>query len=149
MGKFDPATTGGRVRTLRIERDLSQAELAAAFPGKRTQAWVSSVETGRQQLANEYAAPLAAILGVTEAYLLTGDRGGDSSFIAKMRGLEPLLDERAQRAVVVLAEQQAQESERREAAMRRLLADPEIQARYEELLAEEVASRAETVAASA
>ena len=143
-------TLGDRVRAIRIERNLSIEGLAAALPGDGHHfSWVSKVEKNRLDLKLTDLYGLADTLRVSAAWLVSGD-STDTEFIARMRGYERAWagDERAERTVLAVAEQQADEASRRAAAMRRLLADPAIQARYEELLAEEVAIREAADAAS-
>lgn len=142
---------------MRIERNLSQDGLASLLPTftrggkttKRTSAWVSNLETGKNEPAIADLVALADVLQVSVGWLVTGDESGETEFVTRLRGMESLMDERGRREVLATAQRQVEENNRREAAMRRLLEDPEIQARYEELLAEEVASREQIAAASA
>lgn len=134
---------------MRIERNLSQDGLASAMPSGRKLAWVSKVETGRQEPNLADLAALGRALQVSVGWLVTGDDSGETEFVARLRAMEPLMDERGRREVLATAQRQVEEAERREAALRRLLADPEIEARYQELLAEEVASREGAVAVRA
>ncbi|MGH3050277.1 MAG: helix-turn-helix domain-containing protein, partial [Gaiellaceae bacterium] len=62
-------TIGQRLRRLRLDRGLSQRELAA--PGV-SYAYISRIEAGTRQPSVKALRRLAAKLGVTAAYLETG-----------------------------------------------------------------------------
>lgn len=105
---------------MRIERNLSQGGLAAMCPpytraGKttvRSAAWLSNIETGKYEPSIGDLVALADGLNVSPGYLLTGDESGDSEFVARMRGMEGMLDERGKRAVLATAEREVEEYRR-------------------------------------
>jgi transcriptional regulator with XRE-family HTH domain len=70
--KLSKADIGARVRSLRDERGLTQAKLAAALG--LTQSNVSAMERGDRGLTIHQAVKLAKILHVTVDELLTGAR---------------------------------------------------------------------------
>jgi len=108
---------GARIRDVRIERNLSQGGLAAMCPpytraGKttvRSSTWLSNIEQGKFEPSIGDLVALADALQVPVGWLLTGVESGDSEFVARMRGMEGMLDERGKRAVVALAEVQVEE----------------------------------------
>ncbi len=108
-------TFGERVRAMREEHDLTQADLAALLPdgsrGARTGNWVSQVEAGTVPAKLEWLPDFSRALGVSIEWLVTGEASGDSEFIARLRGLEPQLDRRGRNAVLAIAQQQVDDSE--------------------------------------
>lgn len=74
VGGTDPAVIqlrlGARVRALRDERGLTQADLALASGMDRSQ--LAAIETGRRNVTLANLARLARALGVTLSQLLDG-----------------------------------------------------------------------------
>ncbi|MDQ3767063.1 MAG: helix-turn-helix domain-containing protein [Actinomycetota bacterium] len=62
-------TLGNRVKQLRIDKGLTQKELAEP---SYTHAYVSTIEAGRRQPSDEALRHIAAKLGVAEEELATG-----------------------------------------------------------------------------
>jgi tetratricopeptide (TPR) repeat protein len=76
MGNTDWASVGRRIRRLRHERGLTQADVSG---GAMSHAYVSQIEAGRRRPSPKMLRVIAAQLGVTDDYLLTGrDPGGES-----------------------------------------------------------------------
>ena len=67
--KFEP---GRRVYQLRVARGLSQGDVAkmAGLPGR---AYVSRYETGTRDMRPDLLKRMAAVLGTTVSYILTGE----------------------------------------------------------------------------
>lgn len=111
---------GGRIRDVRIDRNLSQGGLAAMCPpytraGKttvRSSTWLSNIENGKYEPSIGDLVAIADALCVTTGYLLTGEDSGDTEFVARIRGMERHLDERGRRAVIATAEREAEEYRR-------------------------------------
>ena len=68
---MDHNTFGGRVRRLRTEQGLSQEELAARVGGAG-RAQISRIESGARKASPDVIKRLAAVLGVTDTYLISG-----------------------------------------------------------------------------
>lgn len=62
---------GRNLRQIRIDKDLTQRELAAAL-GYSNQCTISHIETGRKFLHGEQLATAARFLGVTPAEITLG-----------------------------------------------------------------------------
>lgn len=71
----EAALVGRRVRVLRLELGLSQRELAAGMD-RVTYAYISRIENGHRIPELSALLELAAGLGTTVAYLLTGEEHG-------------------------------------------------------------------------
>lgn len=67
--KYDKKTTGDRIKALRIERGISQGQLAIRL-GYAGRTAVSKIENGERNLPIEQIAKVAAILNTTPAYLM-------------------------------------------------------------------------------
>lgn len=112
---------GERIRLARIERNFSQEGLASLCPpgprGPRSATWVYGIEKGTQEPSLGDLLSIAENLQIDVAWLLTGEQSGDSEFLARLRGMEPLLDATGQRTVLAAAETQVEESKRRAEAI--------------------------------
>lgn len=117
-GKYTPSDVGERIRLVREDRGLSQGGLAALLPpgqrGARTANYVSNIETGKQDITSSEIVEIARGLHVDPAWILLGDQH-ESEFVAQMRGMEPMMDERGKRQVLRTAEQQVEEAQRAKA----------------------------------
>ena len=98
---------------MRIERNLSQDGLAALMPKRRHLSWVSGIERGLQEPNLSDLHGLSAALQVSMGWLVSGSASGETEFVTRLRGMEPLLDERGQRAVLATAEREVEESKTR------------------------------------
>lgn len=67
--KFEP---GRRVYQLRVSRGLSQEDVAK-MAGLPCRAYVSRYETGDRDMRPDLLKRMAAVLGTTETYILTGE----------------------------------------------------------------------------
>lgn len=105
-------TFGERVRAMRIERNLSQDGLATSLPKPKHLSWVSRVEKGTQDVLLSDIYGLAEVLKVDAGWLIHGD-AEDTEFVARLRGLEPMIDPSGQRTVLATAEFQVEESKKR------------------------------------
>ena len=90
MGKRIPIRGeefGLRLQSLRMERHLTQPELAAQTAGVVSRSWIARAESGAMAKVDSlYAKRLAQVLDVAEEYLLRGENylshtGGDLTFI--------------------------------------------------------------------
>jgi transcriptional regulator with XRE-family HTH domain len=111
---------GRRIYELRTDRDepLSQGALAALCPpgprGPRSYGWIANFESGVQVPDVDALFQIAQALQVDPVYLLVGERK-DSELVSRLREMEPLMDERGQRTVLLVAEQQVEEARRAQA----------------------------------
>jgi transcriptional regulator with XRE-family HTH domain len=108
---------GQRVRNARLEANLSQDGLADVVPGGHHLSWVSKVENG--QIPGLKVADVLAIAEVTKTpaeLLLVGEKTEDSEYMARLRGMEPFIDESGQRTVLATAVQQVEETQLRQVA---------------------------------
>lgn len=109
---------GDRIRAARLERGLSQDGVAALCPpytrgGKttaRTGAWLGYIEKEQGEPSLSDLIEISRILQADVRWILTGEESGDSEFIARLRGIEPLLDERAKRTVLRTAAGEAEDA---------------------------------------
>jgi len=65
------STIGRRVADLRKRKGLSQSELAFGLARRRTQAWMSNVESGSRSMSSEDLVNVAATLGTTVGELFS------------------------------------------------------------------------------
>src|SRR5256885_1241324 len=94
--KLTKADIGARARSLREERGLTQAKLAAALG--LTQSNVSAMERGDRGLTIHQAVKLAKVLHISVDELLTGARPGpptsgrgyDRSFLRRLEKIDTL-----------------------------------------------------------
>jgi transcriptional regulator with XRE-family HTH domain len=129
---------GDRVRAMRIEQNLSLEGLAAALQKQGVKhhfSWFSKVELNQINLSLSDLYALSGTLKVTPGWLVSGDLI-ETEFVTRLRGMEPLMDDRGRREVMATAQRQVDENTVRARAIERLLSDPELEARYQELLAE-------------
>jgi transcriptional regulator with XRE-family HTH domain len=86
------ATVGRRVADLRKRKGLSQSELAFRLARRRTQAWMSNVESGSRSMSSEdlvnVAATLETTVGELFSNLSTSPRGGAKSLTEFMTELD-------------------------------------------------------------
>lgn len=66
------ATVGRRIAELRKQKGLSQVELAASLSRRRTQAWISTVESGRRNVNAYDLVEFAAALDTSIGELFSG-----------------------------------------------------------------------------
>jgi transcriptional regulator with XRE-family HTH domain len=63
------ATLGKRIAALRKQNRLSQSELAGLLPQKRTQAWISNIESGQRNISAFDLFEIASALDHSVEYL--------------------------------------------------------------------------------
>jgi transcriptional regulator with XRE-family HTH domain len=71
---------GRRISELRKQREMSQHDLASKLSRRRTQSWVSNVESGRRNLNNHDLFEITAILGITPSGFFDYFSGSENSF---------------------------------------------------------------------
>jgi transcriptional regulator with XRE-family HTH domain len=101
---------GRRLRAARTRASLKQNEAAALIPGL-TPTRLSNYEKGLRTLDIEIAKRLAAVYGVSAAYLLTLEDAPVDSGLAWLVELYRRADDRGRQAIVRLAEYEAGMSE--------------------------------------
>jgi len=88
-------SVGQRISELRKKKGLSQSELASRLSHRRTQAWVSNVESGRRQVAHGDLFEIASILETTlsgfYSYLSPATVSAPKSFSEMLSELEARL----------------------------------------------------------
>ena len=94
---------------MRIERNLSQDGLAMCLPSRRHLSWVSKVEAGKQEPGIADLEALADALRVSVDWLVRGNTVEETEFVARLRGMEPLMDDRGRREVLAVAQRQVEE----------------------------------------
>ncbi len=107
------ATFGARVRAMRIEARKTQDELAGALTERGfacSRRWVTGIEGGEFEPSIAGLLALQAVLGADVRYLLMGAQPEDSEFLARLRGMEPLMDDRGRREVLRVASHQVEEA---------------------------------------
>lgn len=114
-------TIGDRIRSMRLERGMSQRALADRLTAL-------GFKTSRKQIADwesnatkphtpEQWRGLEVALRVGQDFLMHGEdteAGGDSEFITRLRGLEGLLRPRDRRSILALVESLIRENEEEE-----------------------------------
>ena len=85
---------GAKIAAMRKERKISQAELAFSLRQKRTQAWMSGVESGRRKLNVSDLHDIATLFGVPVQKLLDS---ADQEISVLGNSLHKMVDELAER----------------------------------------------------
>lgn len=120
------STIGARIRAMRLERGLRSAEALAlrmselGYATSRKQ--VADWERNAYEPGVLHRIGLSAALRVGQDYLLFGEdeeAGGESEFIARLRGLESSLRPRDRRSILALVESMVRENEEEEELARR------------------------------
>lgn len=107
---MNPETVAGRLRRLRLERGMSQRELAE--PGV-SYAYISRIEAGQRQPSVKAMRKLAARLGVPPDFLETGEQPIDNHYVLS----------EVRRAIRELEREQATDAGQRLSELERYLTD--------------------------
>lgn len=150
----DERTFEGRLRAARLASSYNAqqlAELCGRQSGQTVYDWENPAVAGSPN--PEQLGILSKATGKSLRYLVFGedDEAGESEFISDMRQVENALGRRRQRDLKRIADALIQEDREneREIAMKRLLDDPEVAARFERLLEERRESQGEATEGSA
>lgn len=111
----DLTTWRGRLKAARIAAGLSGPELSDRLGKNRN--WAYATEKGNGSPDPEALAEIAAVLGCTVEWLVTGQQAGRTEFVDQMAALEPQLDSIGIRTVRGVTRLQVEESALRRQAV--------------------------------
>lgn len=112
MGEpVDLSTWRGRVKAARIDAGLGGPTLSALMG--RNKNWSRDIETGHGSPDPETLAELAATLGRSVQWIVTGEESGTTEFVDALAGYEAQLDGTGKRTVLAVARQQVEETKAR------------------------------------